>query len=65
LFGVAKAGKEPAMVALALVLIVVGVVLLFFFTYAGVVIGIVGVLLFIAFLFGLGRGASRTQPHQF
>jgi Flp pilus assembly protein TadB len=53
------------MLALALVLIVVGIVLMFFLGYVGVVIGIIGAILLIAFLFGLGRGERRTQPHQF
>ena len=52
------------MLAAALVLVLVGIVLLFFLTYAGVVVGIVGILLFIAFLLGVGRGA-RDQLHQF
>jgi hypothetical protein len=53
------------MLAIAIVLILAGIVMIFFFTYAGVVVGIVGILLFIAFLFGLGRGARSTQPHRF
>jgi hypothetical protein len=53
------------MLALALVLIAVGIVLFFFMTYVGVVVGIIGAILFIAFVFGLGRGADRTQPHRF
>ena len=53
------------MLALALVLIVAAIVMLFFFTYAGVVVGIVGLLLLVAFLFGLGRSAGSTQPHRF
>jgi hypothetical protein len=53
------------MLALAIVLIVAGIIMLFFFTYAGVVVGIVGLLLFVAFLFGLGRSADSTQPHRF
>jgi hypothetical protein len=53
------------MLALALVLLLVGIVLLFFLTYVGVVVAIIGAILFIAFLFGLGRGARSTQPHQF
>jgi hypothetical protein len=53
------------MLALALVLIVAGIMMLFFFTYAGVVVGIVGLALLVAFLFGLGRGAGSTQPHRF
>jgi hypothetical protein len=50
--------------ALSLVLITAGIVLLFFISYAGIVVGAIGVLLFIAFLFGVGR-AARDQPHQF
>jgi hypothetical protein len=53
------------MLAIALVLILAGFVLLFLFTYAGVIIGIVGLVLLVAFLFGFGRGARSTQPHQF
>jgi hypothetical protein len=53
------------MLALAVVLIVAGIVMLFFFTYAGVVVGIVGLLLLVAFLFGVGRSADSTQPHRF
>jgi hypothetical protein len=53
------------MIALAIVLILAGFVLLFFFTYAGVIVGIIGLLLLVAFLFGLSRSAESTQPHQF
>ena len=52
------------MLALALAVIAIGIVLLFFLTYAGVIVGIVGVVLLVAFLFGFGR-ARGTQPHQF
>jgi hypothetical protein len=52
------------MLALSLVVIAAGIILLFFLSYAGVVVAIIGILLFIAFLFGVGRGA-RDQPHQF
>jgi hypothetical protein len=53
------------MLALAVVLIVAGIVMLFFVIYAGVVVGIIGVLLLVAFLFGLGRSARSTEPHRF
>ena len=53
------------MLALAIVLIVAGIVMLFFLTYAGVVVGIVGLLLLVAFLFGFGRSAGSKQPHRF
>ena len=52
------------MLALALAVIAVGIILLFFVTYAGVVVGIVGLVLLVAFLFGFGR-TRGTQPHQF
>ena len=52
------------MLALALVLILIGIVGLFFFTYAGVVVGIVGVLLLIAFLVGFGRSAQTERQTQ-
>jgi hypothetical protein len=53
------------MLAVAIVLIVAGFVMLFFLTYAGVVVGIVGLLLLVAFLFGVGRSAQSTEPHRF
>jgi hypothetical protein len=53
------------MIGLAIVLILAGIVLLFFFTYAGVIVGIVGFVLLIALAFGFGRGAAKSQPHQF
>jgi hypothetical protein len=49
------------MLALALVLIVIGIVGLFFFTYAGAVVGAVGILLLIAFLVGFGRSAQAEH----
>ena len=53
------------MLGVALVLIILGVIGLFLFPWGGIVVGIVGVLLLIAFLFGFGRRAQSTQPHQF
>ncbi len=53
------------MLPLAIVLIGVGIVLgLFVFPWGGFVIGIVGVLLFIAFLVGFGRRA-QSPTHDF
>jgi hypothetical protein len=51
------------MLGLAIVLILAGIVLLFLFTYAGVVVGIVGIVLLVAFLAGFGRRAA--EPHRF
>lgn len=50
------------MLPLALVLIVLGIIGLFLFPWGGIVVGAVGVLLLIAFLFGFGRRAQATQP---
>jgi hypothetical protein len=50
---------------LAVVLIGVGIVLgLFIFPWGGFVIGIVGIVLFIAFLLGFGRRA-QSPTHDF
>jgi hypothetical protein len=50
------------MLGLALVLIVLGIIGLFLFPWGGVVLGIVGVLLLIAFLFGFTRRAQTPGP---
>jgi hypothetical protein len=47
---------------LALVLIVLGIIGLFLFPWGGIVIGIVGLLLLVAFLFGFGRRAQAPRP---
>jgi hypothetical protein len=52
------------MIGVALLLIVLGIIGLFLFPWGGIVVGIVGVLLLIAFLFGFGRRAQRTQTTQ-
>ena len=52
------------MLGAALVLIVLGIIGLFLFPWGGIVVGIVGVLLLIAFLFGFGRRAQTTQTTQ-
>ncbi len=51
------------MIGIALALIVVGIVLLFALPWVGVPIGIVGLMLLLAFLIGFGRRAStRSGP---
>ena len=47
------------MMAVAVVLIVLGVLMLFIFPWGGVVAGIVGLLLLVASLAGAGRRAAR------
>ena len=50
------------MLGLALVLIVLGLIGLFLFPWGGIVVGIVGLLLLIAFLFGFGSRAQTQGP---
>jgi hypothetical protein len=50
------------MLGVALVLIVLGIIGLFLFPWGGIVVGIVGLLLLIAFLFGFGRRAQTQGP---
>jgi hypothetical protein len=51
------------MIGLAIALIVIGVIFGFVIPWVGIVVGIVGVLLFIAFATGFGRRA--TDEHRF
>jgi hypothetical protein len=48
--------------AVALVLIVLGIMGLFLFPWGGIPVGIVGILLLVAFLFGFGRRAQAPGP---
>jgi len=50
------------MIGLALALIIVGILFAFVIPWVGIVVGLVGIALFIAFLFGFGRRASRAGP---
>jgi hypothetical protein len=50
------------MIGVALAAIVVGIILFFFLPWAGIPIGIVGLILLIAFLAGWGRRATQSQP---
>jgi hypothetical protein len=53
------------MLPLAIVLIGVGIILgLFVFPWAGFVLGIIGILLFVAFVLGFGRRA-QSPTHDF
>jgi hypothetical protein len=51
------------MIGLAIALIVVGLIFGFVIPWVGIVIGLVGVLLFIAFVAGFGRRAA--DEHRF
>ena len=50
------------MIGAALALVVLGVLLLFLFPWAGVVVGAVGVVLMVLFLVGFGRRAQTGRP---
>jgi Flp pilus assembly protein TadB len=55
-------GKEASMIGAALALIVIGIVFLFIVPWVGIVVGIVGVILFVLFLLGFGRRAAEGRP---
>jgi hypothetical protein len=50
------------MIGLAIALIVIGLVFAFVIPWVGIVVGIVGVALFIAFVAGFGRSAAEPGP---
>jgi hypothetical protein len=49
-------------IGLALAIIIVGIIFGFVIPWVGIVVGLVGLALFVAFLFGFGRGAPRSRP---
>jgi hypothetical protein len=50
------------MLALAIVLILIGILGLFLFPWGGIVLGIVGLLLLVGYLIGFGKRAAEPQP---
>jgi NADH:ubiquinone oxidoreductase subunit 3 (subunit A) len=50
------------MIGAAIALVVLGVILLFLFPWAGIVAGVVGLVLFVLFLAGFGRRAATGRP---
>jgi hypothetical protein len=50
------------MIGLALAIIIVGIIFGFVIPWVGIVVGLIGLALFIAFLAGFGRRAGRTAP---
>ena len=50
------------MIGLALAIIIVGIIFGFVIPWVGIVIGLVGIALFVAFLFGFGRRTSQRAP---
>jgi hypothetical protein len=51
------------MIGLAIALIVIGIIFGFVIPWVGIVVGIVGLLLFIAFVTGFGRRAADEPGH--
>jgi hypothetical protein len=50
------------MIGVALALIAIGIVMLFFLPWVGIPVGIVGLVLFVAYLAGFGRRAAEGKP---
>ena len=50
------------MIGVALALIAIGIVFLFFLPWVGIPVGIVGLILFVAYLAGFGRRAAAGKP---
>jgi hypothetical protein len=49
-------------IAASLALIAIGIVFLFFLPWVGIPVGIVGLILFVAYLAGFGRLAAEAKP---
>lgn len=49
------------MLAVALALVILGIIGLFLFARGGIVVGLVGLVLLILFLIGFGRRAAQTE----
>jgi hypothetical protein len=50
------------MIGVALALIIIGIIFGFVIPFVGIIVGIVGLLLLVAFVFGFGRRAARSGP---
>ncbi len=50
------------MIGVALALIAIGIVMLFLLPWVGIPVGIVGIILFVAYLAGFGRRAAEGKP---
>jgi hypothetical protein len=50
------------MIGAAFALVVLGIILLFLFPWAGIVVGVVGLVLVALFLLGFGRRAATGRP---
>ena len=50
------------MIGAAIALVVLGIILLFLFPWAGIVVGAAGLILVLLFLLGFGRRAATGRP---
>jgi hypothetical protein len=50
------------MIGAAIALVVIGIIFGFVIPWVGIIIGLVGLALFVAFLFGFGRRTARPGP---
>jgi NADH:ubiquinone oxidoreductase subunit 3 (subunit A) len=50
------------MIGAAIALVVLGIILLFLFPWAGIVVGVAGLILVLLFLLGFGRRAATGRP---
>jgi len=50
------------MIGVALALIIIGIIFGFVIPFVGIIVGVVGLLLLVAFVFGFGRRAARSGP---
>jgi hypothetical protein len=50
------------MIGAAFALVLLGIILLFLFPWAGIVVGVAGFVLAVLFLLGLGRRAATGRP---
>jgi hypothetical protein len=50
------------MIGVALALVAIGIVMLFILPWVGIPVGIVGLVLFVAYLAGFGRRAAEGKP---
>ena len=55
-------GHGARMIGAAFGLVILGIILLFLFPWAGVVVGAAGVILAVLFLVGFGRRAQTGRP---
>jgi Flp pilus assembly protein TadB len=64
-FARSRAGNVTAMIGVGIALLIVGIIFLFIIPWVGIPVGVVGLILLIAYLAGFGRRTVRgEQPQQ-